>query len=124
MSSLDTHTVPSDTDPSDLELQTVELQIALGLREFSAETFEEALSETVEELGGVVLFLMHIEEDDEERAVAAVSLPSPAGREVAIVTADAGYETLDVVPADRSPLAVAALATSYAGLAESWRKAA
>jgi hypothetical protein len=114
----------SDTDHSELEIQTVELQIALGLREFTSDTFERALGETVEELGGVVLFLMRIEEDDEERAVAAVSLPSQYGREVAIVTADAGYETLDVVPADRSPLPVAALATSYAGLAESWRRAA
>ncbi len=119
MSSID-----HESEQSALELQTIELQIALGFREFSADTFEEQLSETVQEMGGVVLFLMRIEEDDEERAVAAVSLPSDEGREVAIVTAEGGYETLSVEPAERSKLPVAALATSYAGLAESWAKAA
>ncbi len=107
-----------------LELQSVELQIALGLKEFTAESFEDAVSETVAEMGGVVLFLMRIEENEVERAVAAVSLPSGEGREVAMVSADGGYESLVVEPAERSLLAVAPLAASYAGLAESWAKAA
>lgn len=108
-----------------LELRSVELQIALGLREMSPESFETDLYETVEDLGGVVLFLMRIEEDEQERAVAAVSLPSEeAGREVAIVTADPGFESVSVEPAHRSQQPVASVASSYAGLAESWQKAA
>ncbi len=97
---------------------------ALGdLKEqIGTDAFDDLVCSGIEAAGGVVLFRMKLGEGDASRFSAAIALEGDEAREIAILTIDAGDMRLEPAAASEQP--IAALASSYAGLAEHWSRAA
>lgn len=90
------------------------------------ELFETAIRETVEAVGGVLLFQMKLQDAETEHWTAAVAVGEPGAVEVVIIDLPCGLEggSVNVSPVSESPLPIASIASAYAGLAECWSKAA
>ena len=88
--------------------------------------FETTIRETVEAVGGVLLFQMKLEEAERSHWPAAVAIEGDDSVEVMIieVPCDTDGGDVDVRPAAQSDLPIAGIATAYAGLAECWKRAA
>jgi len=92
----------------------------------SYQRFETAIRETVEAVGGVLLFQMKVQDADTERWAAAVAIGEPGAVEVVIIDLPCGVNggSVNVRPASDSKLPIASIASAYAGLAECLSKAA
>lgn len=110
--------------PFSAALEAVELELTLGSRENGAEQLEAVIRETVESIGGVLLFQMKLGEDEAGRWMAAVAFDEAGGREIAVIDVPCAGGRATVSPAAESELPIAAIASAYAGLAECWAKAA
>lgn len=104
-------------------LEAVELELSLGQKEIGDEQYETTIRETVEAVGGVLLFQMKIEEDEAGRWVAAVAFEGAEAREIAIIDLPCNGEGASVSPVSQSDLPIATIASAYAGLAECWTTA-
>ena len=88
--------------------------------------FETAIRETVEAVGGVLLFQMKLQDAEIERWAAAVAVGKPGAIEIVILDLPCGQEggNVRVCPVSDCTLPIASIASAYAGLAETWGKAA
>ncbi|MEO3386079.1 hypothetical protein [Mesorhizobium sp. CAU 1741] len=88
--------------------------------------FETAIRETVNAVGGTLLFKMKLEDGDSCRWTAAVAIEDGGKLEVVIIDLPCGADSgnVSVSPAAQSDLPIAHIATAYASLAECWSKAA
>lgn len=86
--------------------------------------FETAVAETVNTVGGVLLFRMTLDEGETSHRVAAISIGAGEEREIVIVDLPADGGGVSVRPAAESDLPIASIASAYAGLAECWPIAA
>lgn len=105
-------------------LEAVELELTLGSKENDAEQLEDVVRETVESLGGVLLFQMKLRENDGDHLMAAVAFETVQDREIVVIDLPCSGGRATVIPASQSKLPIASIASAYAGLAESWSKAA
>lgn len=90
------------------------------------ERYETTIRETVEAVGGVLLFQMKLQEAESCHWAAAVAIEGDGKREVVIIDVPCDLDSgdVDVRPAAQSGLPIAAIATAYADLADCWHKAA
>lgn len=88
--------------------------------------FETAIRETVDAIGGVLLFQMRVGNGETGRWTAAVAMGEPGALEIVIIDlpCDGDSGDVNVSPAAESDLPIAAIASAYAGLAECWPHAA
>ena len=93
-------------------------------REAADAQFETAIAETVNTVGGVVLFQMTLDEGEASHRVAAISIGAGEEREIVILDLPAEGGSVSVQPAAQSELPIASIAAAYAGLAECWPLAA
>lgn len=105
-------------------LEAVEIELELGRKEIGEEQYETTIRETVEAVGGVLLFQMKIEKEGVGHWVAAIALESAEGREIAIIDLPCSGESASVIPASESDLPIARIAAAYASLADCWATAA
>ena len=105
-------------------LEAVELELTLGTKESRSRQFEAVVRETIESVGGVLLFHLKLGEAGAERWMAAVAFDGADGREIAVIDLPCAGGRATVSPAAQSELPIAAIASAYAGLAECWSKAA
>ncbi len=105
-------------------LEAVELELTLGSKENDAEQLESVVRETVESLGGVLLFHMKLRENDGDHLMAAVAFETAEDREIVVIDLPCSGGRATVSPASQSELPIASIASAYAGLAECWSKAA
>lgn len=115
---------PPAPQPPLASLEAVELELSLGHKELGDEQFEAVVRETVETIGGVLLFRMELAADSASRWVAAVAFGEADDRDIAIIDLPRDGSRPRVLPASDCPLPVARIAQAYAGLAECWGKAA
>lgn len=124
---------PATTAPAPLKppaplfaaaLEAVELELTLGLKEAEEDELEAVIRDTVESVGGVLLFQMKLGEAGTGRQVAAVAFGEAGQREIAVIDLPCAGGRATVSPAAGSDLPIAAIASAYAGLAECWTKAA
>ncbi len=101
-------------------LEAVEIELELGLKKIEGEEYEAAIRETVEEVGGVLLFQMKADKDGAEHWMAAVAFETADGREIAIIDLPSSGQGVSVTPVSQSELPIATIAQAYAGLAENW----
>ena len=94
--------------------------------EMTDERYETAIRETVDAVGGVLLFQIKLHEDEADHWTAAVAVGEPGALEIVIIDLPCGAEGGDVSvsPAASSTLPIASIASAYAGLAECWSRAA
>ena len=110
--------------PFTAALEAVELELTLGMKESADEQLEAVIRETVESVGGVLLFQMKLGEAEAGRVVAAVAFGEAETREIVVIDLPCAGGRATVSPAAESDLPIAAIASAYAGLAECWAKAA
>ena len=110
--------------PFTAALEAVELELTLGSQENGAERLEAVIRQTVEAVGGVLLFQMKLGGDGAGRWIAAAAFDEAGAREIAVIDLPAAGGRATVSPAAESELPIAAIASAYAGLAECWAKAA
>jgi hypothetical protein len=79
-----------------------------------------ALRQELEAAGGCVLFDIAHGETDRLRWSAALAFDRAEGREIAVVALERASGEISLEPAEKSKLPIAAIARSYAGLAETW----
>jgi len=115
---------PPAPQPQIASLEAVELELSLGHRELGDAQFETVVRETVETIGGVVLFRMELATDSASRWVAAVAFGEADDRDIAIIDLPRDGSRPRVLPATDCALPVARIAQAYAGLADCWGKAA
>lgn len=84
--------------------------------------FEQLVSSAIEKIGGELLFQVHFAEQEEH--VAAVSMGSGDERQFVLIILPADGGPLRVEPAEASANPLAALAKSYAGVAQAYKAAA
>lgn len=125
---MDTQTLeaaaPRAQSVAPVSLEAVELELALSQRHISEQQFEMTIRETVEAVGGALLFQMKLDEEETSRWVAAVAIGAEGTREIAIIELPCDGGSVTVSAAAQSELPIAAIAPAYAGLAECWSKAA
>jgi hypothetical protein len=112
-----------ETIPHEAPLARIEHAIqALDIGE-EADNLDERIRAGIEEAGGIMLFCLSAAGAGQGRWTAAIALEREEGQELAILAiGDDGAVSIE--PVDDSPSPVAAIARSYAGLAEHWGKAA
>lgn len=90
----------------------------------AGDRFETAIRETVDAIGGVLLFQQRLGEGASARWAAAVAMGEPGALEIVIIELPDDGDAVRVSPASESTLPIASIASAYAGLAECWRSAA
>lgn len=115
---------PPAPEPQAASLEAVELELALGHRELGDDRFETVVRQTIDTLGGVLLFGMEMSGDSESRWVAAVAFGDGEADDIAIIDLPRDGSRPRVLPAGDCDLPIARIAGAYAGLAQSWASAA
>jgi hypothetical protein len=119
---------PADaaTEPSGTVIPFDKVREELGSLTSDADpdTIQDTLRKGVEAVGGYVLFDLTIGEDAEARWTAAIAFEGDDGRRLAILAIEPASGEMSLEPAEESDLPIAAIASSYAGLAEQWGRAA
>ena len=110
--------------PFTAALEAVELELTLGMKEIGDEELEAAIRETVESVGGVLLFQLKLGEAEAAHWLAAVAFGEDEAREIAVIDLPCAGGRATVSPAAQSELPIASIASAYAGLADCWVKAA
>jgi hypothetical protein len=103
---------------------TAEAEARAEPQDAAQDQFDTAIAETVNTVGGVLLFQMTLDEGETSHRVAAISIGSGEEREIVIVDLPADGGEVSVQPATESELPIASIAAAYAGLAECWPIAA
>lgn len=90
----------------------------------SEEHFEQVVRDALEGVGGILLFKMRLEQKNGADHVAAAAIGDGAERRFLLLTLPAGATQLKVETAAKSSNPLAAIAASYAGLADALATAA
>lgn len=104
-------------------LEAVELELALGKRDTRDDLCEQIIRETVESVGGVLIFQVKLGAGHDQRWVGAVAFTQEDAPEFAVISIPGNGGAIEVTPASRSELPLASLAIAYADLAQSWARA-
>lgn len=88
------------------------------------EEFTQLVDDALEAVGGILLFKMHIDDDGEDKHVAAASIGDGARRQFLLLSLPVGGGKLKVESASRSNSPLAKLAEAYVGVVEAFRAAA
>lgn len=102
------------------------LRDALGplVAETQGDKVQTALRQGLEAAGFCVLFDIAHGETDRLIWSAALAFDREEGREIAVVALERASGEISLEPADKSTLPIAAIARSYAGLADMWGREA
>lgn len=122
---------PAPEDAATLDLDLLSSDIELAPSEFEdalpnlpdSEDFEESVRMALAAVGGELLFQMRLENVDDCRHVAAVTLGSGDHRRVALVILPLDG-AMRIEPVETSTNPVAAIARSYVGLVDAYKSAA
>lgn len=114
---------PGNADDEAIEPTPAEgLEIAAtGVTE---EEFTQLVDDALEAVGGILLFKMRIDDDGEDRHVAAASIGDGARRQFLLLSLPVSGGRLKVESASRSTSPLAKLAEAYVGVVEAFRAAA
>lgn len=88
------------------------------------EEFTQLVDDALEAVGGILLFKMRIDDDGEDRHVAAASIGDGARRQFLLLSLPVSGGRLKVESASRSTSPLAKLAEAYVGVVEAFRAAA
>lgn len=108
--------------PFEAALEAVELELALGKRDTKQDLCEQIIRETVESVGGILLFQIRIGEGRDQRWVGAVAFAEEDRQEYAVISIPCDGSPIEVTPVTQSSLPLASLAVAYANLAQCWAK--
>lgn len=86
--------------------------------------FEQLVDEALEAVGGILLFKMRIDDEGEDKHVAAASIGDGARRQFLLLSLPVAGGKLKVETASRSKSPLAKLAEAYVGVVEAFRAAA
>lgn len=101
-------------------LEAVELELALAKRDTKIDLCEEIIRETVESVGGILMFQMKLGEGTDTRWLGAVAFNDGERTEYAVINVPSNGSAISVTPAAQSDLPIASIAAAYAGLALCW----
>jgi hypothetical protein len=107
-----------------LALDRVREALEVLATETPGERASEAVRHGIEAAGGCILFDLTLGEDEAAEWTAAIAFEDEEEPRVAILTLKTASGEMSLEPAEASENPVAALATSYAGFAEQWGRAA
>lgn len=120
-----------DLSPEDLavdpavEARPVAIEApAIIAESISDEDFAQMVDDSLEAVGGILLFKMRIDEDGEDRHVAAASIGDGGRRQFLLLSLPVTGGKLRVESASRSTSPLAKLAEAYVGVVEAFRAAA
>ncbi|CAI2935742.1 hypothetical protein N7E70_023725 [Aminobacter sp. NyZ550] len=119
---------PEELSPGNADDATIEQTPAKGL-EIAAtgvteEEFTQLVDDALEAVGGILLFKMRIDDDGEDKHVAAASIGDGARRQFLLLSLPVSGGKLKVESASRSTSPLAKLAEAYVGVVEAFRAAA
>ena len=86
--------------------------------------FEDLVQSAIEKIGGELLFRVHFDNAEQSEHVAAVSMGNGDERQFVLIILPADGGPVRVEPAGESANPLAALAESYAGVAQAYKAAA
>lgn len=120
-----------DLSPEDLAIEvahdaapmTIEAP-AIVAESISDEDFAQMVDDSLEAVGGILLFKMRIDEDGEDKHVAAASIGDGGRRQFLLLSLPVTGGKLKVESASRSASPLAKLAEAYVGVVEAFRAAA
>lgn len=107
-----------------VEQAITDVPVAAQADAVSETEFEHVVDDALEAVGGVVLFKMRIDEDGENKHVAAASIGDGERRQFLLLTLPAAGGKLKVESASNSEKPLAKLAKAYVGVVEAFRSAA
>ena len=97
---------------------------AIVAESISDEDFAQMVDDSLEAVGGILLFKMRIDEDGEDKHVAAASIGDGGRRQFLLLSLPVTGGKLKVESASRSTSPLAKLAEAYVGVVEAFRAAA
>lgn len=136
---IETHADPVAEEPSLLDLSPEDLTLdsaaetapaaaieapAMIAESVSDEDFAQMVDDSLEAVGGILLFKMRIDEDGEDKHVAAASIGDGGRRQFLLLSLPVTGGKLKVESASRSTSPLAKLAEAYVGVVEAFRAAA
>ncbi|WP_269932163.1 hypothetical protein [Aminobacter sp. HY435] len=110
--------VAAEATPMTIEAPAIVAEI------ISDEDFAQMVDDSLEAVGGILLFKMRIDEDGEDRHVAAASIGDGGRRQFLLLSLPVTGGKLRVESASRSTSPLAKLAEAYVGVVEAFRAAA
>lgn len=115
-------------EPGNADDEAIEPTPAEGLEiaatSVTEEEFTQLVDDALEAVGGILLFKMRIDDDGEDRHVAAASIGDGARRQFLLLSLPVSGGRLKVESASRSTSPLAKLAEAYVGVVEAFRAAA
>lgn len=115
-------------EPGNADDEAIEPTPADGLEiaatSVTEEEFTQLVDDALEAVGGILLFKMRIDDDGEDRHVAAASIGDGARRQFLLLSLPVSGGKLKVESASRSTSPLAKLAEAYVGVVEAFRAAA
>lgn len=119
---------PVELSAEDLTVETVErIQVevpAMAPSDVSEAEFTQMVDDALEAVGGILLFKMRLDEDGDDKYVAAASIGDGARRQFLLLSLPVTGGKLKVESASRSTSPLAKLAEAYVGVVEAFRAAA
>lgn len=104
--------------------QAVADEVVVAATGVTEEEFTQLVDDALEAVGGILLFKMHIDDDGEDKHVAAASIGDGARRQFLLLSLPVSGGKLKVESASRSNSPLAKLAEAYVGVVEAFRAAA
>ena len=116
---------PIEAEASAAVVEKVAAELPVAAAEFVTESqFEQLVDEALEAVGGILLFKMRIDDDGEDKHIAAASIGDGARRQFLLLSLPVVGGKLKVELASRSKSPLAKLAEAYVGVVEAFRAAA
>ncbi|WP_378943810.1 hypothetical protein [Mesorhizobium sp. ANAO-SY3R2] len=116
---------PVEVEASDEVVEMLAAETPAVATKFVTESeFEQLVDEALESVGGILLFKMRIDDDGEDKHIAAASIGDGARRQFLLLSLPVVGGKLKVESASRSKSPLAKLAEAYVGVVEAFRSAA
>lgn len=119
---------PVELSAEESTVETVErVQVevpAIAPGDVSEAEFTQMVDDALEAVGGILLFKMRLDEDGDDKHVAAASIGDGARRQFLLLSLPVSGGKLKVESASRSSSPLAKLAEAYVGVVEAFRAAA
>ncbi|PWK68125.1 hypothetical protein [Aminobacter sp. AP02] len=121
----DNETEPAELASDELAVERIQVDVpAMAPTDVSEAEFTQMVDDALEAVGGILLFKMRIDEDGDDKHVAAASIGDGARRQFLLLSLPVSGGKLKVESASRSNSPLAKLAVAYVGVVEAFRAAA